>query len=84
MKDNAELAKRFASANAAGTADFTTEVKFVGKPGDTATWVVKVVSCTADGADPVYNGADKKFDVTVSAKTFIATWNVGTGEVSVE
>ena len=84
MKADAELAKRFAIANAAGTADFTTEVKVVGKPGDTATWEVKVVSCTADGADPVYNGDNKKFDVTVSAKTFIATWNVGTGEVSVE
>ena len=73
MKANAELAKRFASANAAGTADFATEVKFVGKPGDTATWEVKVVSCTAGGEDPAYNGDNAKFDVTVSAKTFIAT-----------
>lgn len=84
MKTDAELAKRFASAGAAGTADFATEVKFVGKPGDTATWEVKVVSCTAGGEDPAYNGDNAKFDVTVSAKTFIATWNVGTGEVSVE
>ncbi len=84
MKANAELAKRFASANAAGTADFATEVKFVGKPGDTATWEVKVVSCTADGGDPAYNGDNAKFDVPVSAKTFIATWNVGDGTVSVQ
>lgn len=84
MKDNAELAKRFAIANAAGTADFATEVKFVGKPGDTATWEVKVVSCTAGGEDPAYNGDNAKFDVTVSAKTFIATWNVGDGTVSVQ
>lgn len=84
MKTDAELVKRFAIANAAGTADFTTEVKVVGKPGDTATWEVKVVSCTADGADPVYNGDNKKFDVTVSAKTFIATWNVDDGTVSVQ
>ncbi len=84
MKTNAELVKRFASANAAGIADFATEVKFVGKPGDTTTWEVKVVSCTAGGEDPAYNGDNAKFDVTVSAKIFIATWNVGTGEVSVE
>ena len=84
MKTDAELAKRFASAGAAGTAAFTTEVKVVGKPGDTATWEVKVVSCTAGGEAPAYNGDNAKFDVTVSESTFTATWNVGTGEVSVE
>lgn len=84
MKANAELAKRFAIANAAGTADFTTEVKVVGKPGDTTTWEVKVVSCTAGGGDPAYNGDNAKFDVTVSESTFTATWNVGDGTVSVQ
>lgn len=84
MKANAELAKRFASANAAGTADFTTEVKVVGKPGDTTTWEVKVVSCTAGGEDPAYNGDNAKFDVTVSESTFTATWNVDDGTVSVQ
>jgi len=84
MKTDAELVKRFASAGASGTADFATEVKVIGKPGDTATWEVKVVSCTADGADPVYNGDNAKFDVTVSESTFTATWNVGDGTVSVQ
>ena len=84
MKANAELAKRFAIANAAGTADFTTEVKVVGKPGDTTTWEVKVVSCTAGGEPPAYNGDNAKFDVTVSESTFTATWNVGDGTVSVQ
>lgn len=84
MKTDAELAKRFATANVSGHADFTTEVKVVGKPGDTATWEVKVVSCTTDGADPVYNGDNAKFDVTVSESTFTATWNVDDGTVSVQ
>lgn len=84
MKTDAALAKRFASAGASGTADFATEVKVIGKPGDTATWEVKVVSCTAGGEPPAYNGDNAKFDVTVSESTFTATWNVGDGTVSVQ
>lgn len=84
METDAELAKRFATADSTGEAVFDTAVKVIGKPGDTATWEIKVVSCTADGANPVYNGDNKKFDITISKKTFTATWNVGTGEVSVE
>ena len=84
METDAELAKRFATADSTGEAVFDTAVKVIGKPGDTATWEIKVVSCTAEGADPVYNGNNKNFDITISKKTFTATWNVGTGEVSVE
>lgn len=84
MEADAELAKRFVTADSTGVAIFNTEVKVIGKPGDTATWEIKVVSCTADGAKPVYNGDNKKFDITISKKMFTATLNVGTGEVSVE
>ena len=83
MEADAELAKRFATADSTGAATFDTEVTVIGKPGDTATWEIKVVSCTANGANPVYNGDNKKFDITISKKTFTATLNVGDGSLTV-
>ncbi len=50
-----------------GSGSFSSKPAFVGKPGDKVTYEVKVVSCTSDGADPVYDSGNLKFDVTVKS-----------------
>lgn len=74
----------FATADDTGVAVFTASVNYVGEPGETASYVMKVVSCTSDGADPVYESADTDFDITVSGKTFLVTFDVSEGEITVE
>lgn len=50
-----------------GIGSFNSKPAFVGKPGDKVTYEVKVVSCTSNGADPVYDSGNLKFDVTVKS-----------------
>lgn len=60
-------AGRFCICASGGTGIFSSKPAFVGKPGDKINYEVKVVSCTSNGADPVYDSGNLKFDVTVKS-----------------
>ena len=60
-------AGRFCTCASDGTGIFSSKPAFVGKPGDKINYEVKVVSCTSNGADPVYGSGNLKFDVTVKS-----------------
>ena len=56
---------------------------FVGKPGDKVTYEVKVVSCTADGADPQYDSGNLKFDVVIKSGEIGVTIDIAAKTVTV-
>ena len=74
----------FATADDTGVAVFTASVDFVGEPGETVSYEIKVVSCTSDGADPDYNPKNIGFDIDVTAETFVVSWDVSADEITVQ
>lgn len=74
----------FATADDQGVAEFETALSFVGMPGETVSYAVKLVSCTSDSADPVLQTADLPFDVTIADGTFLVTIDVTNGKATAE
>ena len=66
-----------------GSGSFSSKPAFVGKPGDKINYEVKVVSCTSDGADPVYDSGNLKFDVTVKSGEIKVTIDIAAKTVTV-
>ena len=66
-----------------GNGTFNNKPPFVGKPGDKVTYEVKVVSCTFNGADPVYDSGNLKFDVVIKSGEIGVTIDIAAKTVTV-
>ena len=63
----------FATVDDSKVAEFAATTTFIGQPGETASYEVKIVSCTSNGADPVIATDNLKFDISVEKATFVVT-----------